>query len=461
MTLLDVKNTSNSMAYVTGIYRICLGVAIGISYSSVIYAKDLIIAYQDAVIHDAQYSAALSASRAGTEKAAQGLATLLPTVSVNANTTWNRQESLLRQDGATTVDPRFNSNGWTVQLTQPLFRWQNWVAYQQGELSAAGAELQAVNARQELMLRVSQAYFDVLLAQESLATSEAQLTALREQLASAKRSYELGTATITDSHEAQSRFDLATAQVSAAESELEVRQHALQSLTGKAYPQLKGLRQSIQLQLPSPNNVSKWLEQAENDNLNVQLAQNALEISTREAEKQKAAHLPTLDLVATRGQNSQTTNLAFGVVRPGSDVESTTVGLQLTMPIYSGGGVSSRSRETVALREKALADLDHAKRTAALNARQAYLGVASGISQIRAYSAARTSSQLSLDSNKLAFQVGLRVNIDVLNAQGQLYDTRQKLAKAQIDTLLSQLKLKAAVGSLGEEDMQAVNKLLE
>jgi outer membrane protein len=197
---------------------------------------------------------------------------------------------------------------------------------------------------------------------------------------------------------------------------------------------------------------------AETASASVQIYQALFEIATREVEKQRAGHYPTLDLVATRGRSSATNSTTLGV---GSDSNASTIGLQLTIPIFAGGAVMSKDREAVALKEKAGADLESARRTAALNARQAYLGVSAGLAQVKAYEAALTSSQSALDSNKLGYEVGVRINIDVLNAQSQLYDTRQKLAKARLDTLAALLKLKAAAGSLGEDDVAAINSLLD
>jgi outer membrane protein len=196
----------------------------------------------------------------------------------------------------------------------------------------------------------------------------------------------------------------------------------------------------------------------------VQISQAQYEIATREIERQRAGPYPTVDLVATRGRSSitETTATSAGVgLGVGSDTTSNTIGLQLSIPIFSGGATSSRTREAVALKEKAAADLENARRTAALNARQGYLGVTSGLAQVRAFEAALVSSQSSVDSNKLGYEVGVRINIDVLNAQSQLYDTRQKLVKARMDLLISLLRLKAAAGSLNEEDVATLNALLE
>jgi outer membrane protein len=422
-------------------------------------AADLLQVYRDALIQDAQYAAARAARDAGIEKLPQGRAGLLPTLGLAANTTWNDNESKLRTTGASWTSREYNSNGWTATLTQPLFRWQNWVGYKQGELSAALAEVQYLLAGQDLMLRATQAYFDVLLAHETLATAQAQRTAIAEQLESAKRNFEVGTATITDTHEAQSRFDLAVATMIAAENDLAVKRQALRILIGKEPEALKALKAGVQLGRPQPDDIGKWVESAEGGNLSVQVAQTAFEIAGREIERQRAGHFPTLDLVATQGRSGVGYSTNPGGA--GVDSKSNTIGLQLSVPIFAGGAVSSKEREAVALNEKARADLDNARRQAALAARQAYLGVSAGLAQVKALEAGVASSQLAVESNKLGYEVGVRINIDVLNAQSQLFDTRQKLAKARFDTLLAQLKLKSAAGSLSEDDLRAINALLE
>ena len=419
-------------------------------------AADLMAVYRDALANDAQYASARAAADAGREKLPQGRAGLLPSIGLAGSTTWNDNDSKNRTTSVET-NTRYNSNGWTLSLTQPLFRWQNWVAYSQSELAVVQTEAQFSLARMELIVRAAQAYFDVLLAQDVLASAQALKTANAEQLESAKRNFEVGTSTITDTHEAQARFDLTSAQEIAAQSDLTIKQQALRAVIGKEPESLKNLKSGVALGRPQPDDIAKWVEMAETAGSAVQIYQAGFEIAQREVEKQRSGHLPTLDLVATRGKNAVGTGNSTG----GSDSNSTTVGLQLSLPIFSGGATVSKDREAVALREKAAADLDNARRTAALNARSAYLGVTSGLAQVKAYEAALTSSQSALDSNKLGYEVGVRINIDVLNAQSQLYDTRQKLAKARLDTLAALLKLKAAAGNLSEGDVQAINALLE
>jgi len=419
---------------------------------------DLVSVYRDAEAYDAQFAAAKASVKAGREKLPQGRAGLLPTVGLSANTTWNDLEVHRRITPPTDTPFRYNTSGWTLTLTQPLFRWQNWESYNQSQLQVSLAETQFAAARQDLMVRVAQAYFDVLQAREAVATAAAQKSAIAEQLEAAKRNFGVGTATITDTHEAQSRYDLATAAEIAAQNELLVKRQALRMVTGKDETELANLRPGAAIPAPEPADVDKWAESAEAASLMVQGAQTAYEIAKREIGKQRAGHYPTLDLVAANGLSSATGSTLIGV---GSDTKAAIIGLQLAIPIFLGGSTDSREREAVALSEKAHADLENARRTAALQALQAYLGVASGLSQVKAYEAALVSSSSALDSNKLGYEVGLRINIDVLNAQSQLYDTRQKLVKARLDTLVAQLKLKAAAGNLSEGDLAAIRTLLE
>ena len=420
-------------------------------------AADLVSVYRDAIQYDAQFASARASLEAGREKLPQGRAGLLPLVVAGASTTWNDSDIQLRA-AVPVSSSAYNTHAWSVSLTQPLFRWQNWVSYNQAELAVGLAETQFVLAKQDLILRVATAYFDALLAEDTLATAQAQRVAIAETLESAKRNFEVGTATITDTHEAQARFDLATAQLLAAQNDLAVKRYALQVLIGKDVQGLKRLGNGVALSRPQPENIDKWVEMAQTGGLGVQISTASLEIADREIDRQRSGHLPTLDLVATRSNSGQGRSVS---IPTGVDTDATTVGLQFSLPLFAGGATASRDREAVALKDKAQADLENARRSAAQGARTAFLGVTSGLSQVKAFEAALTSSQSALDSNKLGYEVGVRINIDVLNAQSQLYDTRQKLAKARLDTLLALLKLKATAGGLGEADLASVNALLE
>ncbi|MBS0511516.1 MAG: TolC family outer membrane protein [Proteobacteria bacterium] len=419
-------------------------------FSTGALAADLLQVYRDALANDAKFAAARAQREAGQEKVVQGLSGLLPQVGAAASTNWNQANA---RTSLGSFDRDYSSNGYSVQLTQPLFRWQNWVQYKQGELQTALADSQFGLARQDLVLRVADAYFNVLNAQDALAAVAQLRTAAGEQLQLAKTSFEVGTVTITDVHEAQSRFDLASAQEIAAQNQLEVARQTLAQIIGKQPDALAGLRPGVELQRPQPDNIADWVSAAEAGSLGVQSQQLAREIAAREVERAQAGHLPTVDVVASYGLNRRP---AITTDRS----EATTIGLQLNVPLYSGGRTSSVTREAAALRVKADSDLEDARRSAALAARQSWLGVTSGLAQVKALEAARVSSTSSLEANKLGYEVGVRINIDVLNAQSQLADTQQKLARARYDTLLSQLRLKAAAGTLGEDDVQAINALL-
>jgi outer membrane protein len=416
------------------------------------HAIDLLQVYREALANDAPFASARASMAAGREKAPQGRAGLLPTVGVSGNYGRTNFDSNI-------APPRdFNNNGYTLSLSQPLFRVANWEAYQQGKLSVAASEAQFAQAQQDLIVRVAQAYFDVLTAQDALASLQAQKVAITEQLASAKRNFEVGTATITDTQEAQARYDLTVAQEFAAQSDLEIKRAALQQVIGKPAGELAGLRPGVKLNAPEPAQIDKWVESAQLQNYGVVSQQLAVEIASRDIKRNRAGHYPTLDLVASRNHNNQTGST---LTATGSISNSNSVGVQWAIPLFSGFAVDSKVRESIALEDKARSDLDNAQRTAAQGARQAFFGVNSGLAQVKALEAAEISSQSALESNRLGYQVGVRINIDVLNAQQQLFTTRQNLAKARYDTIVNGLRLKSAAGTLKEEDMMEVNALLQ
>lgn len=418
-------------------------------------AANLMDIYRDALANDAALASARAAYQAGQEKLPQGRALLLPSLDLGASTTWNEEKVLARSTG-TTTDYNYNANGAKLTLTQPVYRRQNWAIYEQGKLQSAAAEIQYAAAQQGLMLGVAQAYFDVLLAQDNLALAGAQKKAIQEQLDQAKMSFEVGTATITDTHEAQARFDLAGASEIAAFNELEIRQRALEKIIGKLPGPLASLASELSLQPPEPNDMNKWVEAAEQNNLQVQAKRASAEIANQEVERNRGGHHPTLDLVATYG-DSTLTGGRYGAY----DTKAATIGLQLGLPLYQGGAASSRVREAIANQEKARQDLTLEVRQSALSTREAYLGVTSGAAQVKALEQALVSSQSSLDSTRLGLEVGVRTNVDVLNAQQQLFSTKRDLYKARYAYLVSRLKLKAAAGTLAEEDLQQANQWLK
>ena len=421
------------------------------------FSADLLQVYREALANDQQYVAARAASDALREKLPQGLSTLLPTIGATANTVWN-QNKYDATNADSTIKRDYNTNAYNVQLTQPLFRWQNYVQYTQGKLQVVQADANFAQAAQDLIVRVAGAYFDVLYAQENLKAVRANKQSIAQQLEQAKKNFEVGTATITDSQEAQSRYDLASAQEIAAINDLDVKRYALRVIVGKDSGELNRLKPQAELKPPLPASMDQWVDAAQKDSFLVQAQQAASDVAAKEVERTRAGHYPTLDAVANYGKNNSA--LSF-LGNDSLETNSRNVGLQLNIPIFQGGYVNSKTREAQANRVAADAALESARRTAALNTQQSFLGVVNGLAQVRALDAALISSTSALESNKLGYEVGVRINIDVLNAEQQVYVTKRDLSKARFDTLLSQLKLKAAVGSLGEADLEQINPLFE
>jgi len=418
-------------------------------------AADLIQVYQQAMANDATYASARSALDAGRERTIQGRSLLLPNVSANGTNTRNTGDvtGLDVFGTPTTGANNYHVNNYQVTLSQPLFNWDSWQQYQQSKLVEANSEATFAQAQQDLIVRVAQAYFDVLTAQDALTATQAQKVATTEQLASAKRNFEVGTQTITDTHEAQAAYDLVVAQEFAAINDLDNKRAALQVIIGQAPADLAPLRTGVVIEPPSPATVDPWVSSAENQNYSVVAAGLNVEIAKREIARARANHLPTANLIASRSHTNQT---GLSPITQNNNA----IGVSWNIPIFSGFAVTSKVREDIALENKARNDLEATRRAASQNARQAFLGMTSGLAQVKALEAAEVSSKSSLDSNKLGYQVGVRINIDVLNAQKLLYSTQKDLSKARYDTIMNGLRLKAAAGSLKEADLGPINALL-
>ncbi|NVD99854.1 TolC family outer membrane protein [Massilia sp. BJB1822] len=416
-------------------------------------AADLVQVYQQALANDATYASARSNLAAGQERSTQGRSALLPQVNLSGTHVKNDGTSTLK---ATNIKSSADSTSGDIKLTlsQPLFNWANWESYQQSKLQQSISEAVFAQSEEDLIVRVAQAYFDVLTAQDNLTATQAQKAATTEQLASAKRNFEVGTQTITDTHEAQAAYDLIVAQEFAAINDLEVKRAALQQIIGQPSGALATLRTGVRISPPSPASIDPWISAAENQNYGVVGAKLNAEIAKREISRSRAGHAPTLNLVAGSERSTGTGGPNPAVGRNNS------IGLQWNVPIFSGFAVTSKVRESISLEEKSRNDLEATRRQASQNARQAYLGVNSGLATVKALEAAEVSSKSALESNKLGYQVGVRINIDVLNAQRQLYNTQKDLAKARYDTIMNGLRLKAAAGSLKPEDLQPINDLL-
>ncbi len=426
--------------------------ALGVIFSGAVQAQSLVDLYESARVFDASYQSAKSQYTATLARADQAKAAILPTVGLSMGASATNLDNTL----VTANQGNYNTLSATLSASQPLYRPANQATYEQGKKQVFLAEAQLAAADQDLIVRVSQAYFDVLAAMDTLTFVKAQKAAVGEQLASAKRNFEVGTSTITDTREAQARFDLGTAQEIAADNDLRVKRIALDQLVGKNDAQPKSLVQPVTLPPLLPDDVNNWVLQSAG-HPSVQQAQIALEVAQLETIKAQAGHKPTLDLTAgyniTQNNGSANTSVDFRT-------NAATIGLAFNLPLFAGYAIQNRVRETVALEEKARSDLDGSKRAVAQSTRGAFFGVLSGQGQVKALEAAEASSQSALEANQLGYQVGVRINIDVLNAQSQLFQTKRDLAKARYDVLVGGLRLRQASGNLKPDDLNAVNTLL-
>lgn len=435
--------------------RAALALAVATLFAPVAQAQSLLDLYQAARGHDATYQAARSQYEAGLRRADQAKAALLPTVTLNAGVNRTDQDAELSSGGSSNVD--YQTRSTSINLSQPLFRPANFATFRQGAQQEELTEAQWLASEQDLILRVSQAYFDVLSAQDSLTFVQAQKTAVREQLAAAQRNFEVGAATITDTREAQARFDLVVAQEIAADNDLRIKKLALDQLVGLQDVRPLPLAPAVALPAVAPQDINYWVDLAKAQHPSVRQARVALRNAELESTKAISGHLPTVDLTASRSINKYTNGGSTGQT---DSANVTTVGVQLTLPLFAGFATQNRLRETLALEDQAQAQLQGAERSVSQGARTAYLGVLSGLSQVKALEAAEASSQSALDANQLGYRVGVRINIDVLNSQSQLYQTKRDLSQARYNVLLATLRLRQASGDLNSNDLQNINALL-
>ena len=431
--------------------------------ASAAQAQSLNELYEAARAYDASYLAARAQSETAQHRLTQAQALRKPTLglgvsathsqvdppAVFSNTAAGRIQVAGDRVGTTTVQAGLNG-------TYSIFNRANGVTISQAERAVEVSRADLEVAEQDLIVRVAQAYFDVLAAREALATTQAAKRATAEQLASAKRNFEVGTATITDTREAQARFDLRTAQEIAAENDLRVKRVTLDTLVGRMDVSPKPLAVPVALPAIEPAVIEPWLQRGDESHPQLRRARLGLEVAQLEIEKAKAATAPTLDASGSLGGQDAS---GRGATAKGW-TSSASVGVQFRMPLYTGGATEARSKETVALAEKARNDVEFARRSVAENTRRSFFGLQSQQSQVKALEAAESSSKLALEATQLGYKVGVRVNLDVLNAQAQLFSTQNDLAKARFDAILTSLRLRQASGQLRAEDIAALDALL-
>jgi outer membrane protein len=420
-------------------------------------ADDLLQVYHDAQQNDPALASARAIWQATQERLPQARAGLLPNVNAAAGANINRYDQHISVGESPNVGRNFAVGSLSVSASQPIFRVGNVVTYDQAQEQVAQADYQLATAQQDLMLRVTVTYFDVLLAQYNIELVVAQKAAVSEQLAQAKRNFEVGVATITDTNEAQAKYDQIVASEISTRNDYDNKLAALRAIINRAPGPLARLSQNFDPPLPDPNNAQFWNDLALRENPAIRVAQSSLAIATLEIDRQRAAHLPTVDLVASYGGNFGNGSTSFG---DNFNTRSGQIGIALNVPLYQGGFIDSKVREAIALQDNARQALEAARRNALFNAQTGFAGVESSVASIKANAQAVHSAEVAYDSNKVGQEVGVRTNLDVLNTQQNVFTTRRDLASAYFNYLIGVLRLKAAAGTLNELDLEQLNRRL-
>lgn len=430
-----------------------LTLALALAYAgSAGAALDLAQAVAAGRDHDARVQSARWNVSAASERVPQARAGLLPALSAGAAAQTGRAD--------TDISPGQsydNVNG-TLNFGIPIYRPTERAEFQQARLGLAQAQTTLSEAEQALVLRVAEAYIQVLEALDTVEVVIAQRRAIQEQFEAARRNFEVGTATVTDQQEAQARLDLNLAQLAAARNDLAVRRAALTTLTGRETDELSTLKLDAPLPAADPDDIVWWVSRARSESYPVRLGDAAVALARGEIGRARSGHLPTLDIVSQAQWLKGQTAITAG--SPLNRSTTMSIALQLAIPLYSGGLVSAREREAIALLSKAESDLEETRRQAEQATRQAFLGLSSSHEQARALAAAVRSSELALESNRVGYRVGVRINIDVLESQQLLYQAYRDHAKARYEVLLNTLRLKSAAGLLADADVASVNALL-
>ncbi len=413
-------------------------------------AVDLLDVYELAQGRDPQYRQVAAAQRAVLEQRPQALSQLLPAVAFSANTFSNDQDitaAMLGRSG----EVSFNSHSYSLNVSQPLFRGERIVQYLQSGSRIKQADAELLAAEQDLIIRTTETYFDVLAAYDNLSFAQAEKKSLSRQLEQARQRFDVGLTAITDVQEAQAGYDRAFAEEIEAKNNIDNAQEALREITGEYMTDLSMLGEMMPLLSPQPADIDVWTHTALAQNLSILASQHAVDTARKEIKRQLAGHLPTVDVIARHSFNK--TGGRFGAF----ESTDTAFGLELNVPIFQGGRVSSRVRESHERLNEQLERLEQAQRSAQRLTRQAYLGVLSGISRVKALKQALISSETALQATEAGFEVGTRTAVDVVGAERVTSQARRDYARARYDYLLNTLRLKQSSGALSKADLSHVN----
>ena len=410
--------------------------------SSAASAENLFEVFESALMSDPEFLVTGAEHRAAQEIRPQALAGLQPNIRLSFDTKWNERQ---RRGG-------YRSDNLVLDFEQPLYRLDRRIAIDQADSRIARADALYAAARQDLTVRVAERYFGVLEAEDELSFARATLEAFEQQLAQSRQRFEVGLIAITDVEEAKAGFDLSRAQLIAAENALDNAREALRETTGEYWEKLAPLG-DMQLVTPEPADIDKWTAIALERNLRLLAARRDTETARQEIERIQAGHSLTLDAVGSFSLNDSESGVAGETTRAN-------VGLRLSLPIYSGGSILSRTRESQHRHQRALEVLERERRRAQRETREAYLGVDSGISRVRALEQAVRSSETAAEAIEAGFQVGTRTSVDVLDAQRDLFRARRDLSEARYGYILDVLRLKRAAGILSEDDLRLISAWL-
>ena len=425
-----------------------------ILYTTSSLSADLTSIYSLAERNDPNYQQVISKHRAALESRPQARSQLLPSLDITANTKRNNQDITSSSTFGSDGEIDFNSHGYSLNLSQPLFHRDRFIALSQADSEIKESEAKLAKAQQDLIISVSETYFNVLRSVDNLEFAKIEVESLSRQLEQANQRFEVGLSAITDVQEAQAGHDLAVAQKIQAINGIDNAKEEIRELTGEYIDEFDGLGENITLIKPVPEDISSWADLSIEQNLDISAANFALETARKEIKKQYAGHLPTVDIVASHGYDS--TGGRFGSTR----TDRSSIGLELNVPIFSGGFVSSKTREAYEQYNFAMHYLEKSRRTAQRNTREAYLGVISGISQVNALKQAVISSETALTATEAGFEVGTRTAVDVVASQRTTSKARRDYSNAKYNYILNTLKLKRSAGTLSPDDLNLINAWL-
>jgi len=430
-----------------------LAIVTSLLLSLPLQAENLLDVYKTALENDPTYLAAYSEYQAVLESKNQRVAPLLP----NLNLSGQYEDASQEYSDAGNFD--FEEYSYSLNLNQAIFRYDYWVALRQANLQVTQAEANFSNARQALIQRVTERYLEVLAAGDNLTFAKGEMEAIGEQLNQTKQRFEVGLSAITDVHEAQARYDQAVAQNIEAENLLANTKENLREVTGRYYEYLAILSEKSPLVAPNPENVDAWLDVAKERSLALIAAEKAMQFAQEEISRNRAGHYPTLDLVASYSyRETDGGNLLAPL---GRDIDDTRVGVQLNLPIYEGGRVTSTTREAAHRYQQAKDLYEQQRRATERETRSSYLNVLANISSVRAFAQALVSSKTALEATEAGYEVGTRTAVDVLNSRREVFRAERDYARSRYTYIQQTLRLKAAVGTLTEQDIMAINKWLK